>query len=303
MRQLPKLLISSDRYQECTIANVTPLRVLFWNLGSAASPFVVSALAAEHEPDIIVLVESDHGIAVTVEEINIRTGLRYEIPFSLPSLFQFLIRLPGDRAEPVYDDSYMAIKHVRPVLGDTFVLAAVHLPSKLFLGADEQAALCSRWIRHIRNAETRVGGARTLVIGDLNMNPFEPGLVGAEGFHAVSSRAVVARNTRTVLGEERKLFYNPMWSMMGDAAGPPGTYYYHSSKPINYFWNTFDQVLLRPELARHFIPGDVAVVSCAGGESLLGATGTPNKGVSDHLPIIATLRLGDLTDDVNKFVG
>ena len=87
---------------------MTPLRVLFWNLGSAASPSVVSALAAEHEPDIIVLVESDNGIAVTVEEINIRTGLRYEIPFTLPGRFQFLARLPGDRAEPVYDDSYMA---------------------------------------------------------------------------------------------------------------------------------------------------------------------------------------------------
>ena len=68
---------------------MTPLRVLFWNLGSAASPSVVSALAAEHEPDIIVLVESDHGIAVTVEEINIRTGPRYEIPFTLPGAFSF----------------------------------------------------------------------------------------------------------------------------------------------------------------------------------------------------------------------
>ena len=142
-----------------------------------------------------------------------------------------------------------------------------------------------------------------MLIGDLNMNPYEAGVVGTQALHAVMTREL----TRTVGGltarERHSCFYNPMWSMMGDAAGPPGTYYYHSSKPINYFWNTFDQVLLRPELARHFIPGDVAVVSCAGGESLLGATGTPNKGVSDHLPIIATLRLGDLTDDVNKFVG
>jgi len=197
----------------------------------------------------------------------------------------------------------MSIKHVQPILGHSFILAAVHLPSKLRLDADDQAGLCSRWVREVREAEARVGHLRTVVIGDLNMNPFEAGIVGAEGFHAVSSRAVAARNTRTVLAEERMFFYNPMWSMLGDALGPPVTYYYGSNKPITYFWNTFDQVLLRPELAQHFAPGDVIVASSAGGESLLGPGGTPNKRISDHLPVIATLRLEDVTDAVAESVG
>jgi hypothetical protein len=279
-------------FEETTCAGIlVPFRFLFWNMGSKATPSLVGTLAAEHEPDIIVLVESAHGIATTVEELITRTGLLYNIPFSATDRIQFLVKMPADHVQPVYDGVGMSIKHVQPILGQSFILVAVHLPSKLQLDTSEQSALCSRWVRHVREAETRVGHLRTVLIGDLNMNPFEPGVVGAEGFHAVSSRAVAARKTRTVLNEKRPLFYNPMWSMMGDVMGPAGTYYYASSNPITYFWNTFDQFLLRPELARHFAPGDILVTSSAGSESLLGPRGFPNKRISDHLPVIGTIRL------------
>lgn len=226
-----------------------------------------------------------------IEEVRASTGLLYDIPLNLTERIQFMVKMPGDRVQPLYDGGAMTIKHVQPFVGQSFLLGAVHLPSKLHLDADEQASLCSRWARHVRDAETKVGHLRTVIIGDLNMNPFEPGVIGAEGFHAVSSRVVAARGTRVVLDEERLLFYNPMWSMMGDAVGPPGTYYYASSNPITYFWNTFDQVLLRPELARHFVPGDVVVLSSTGGESLLAPGGFPNRKICDHLPVIGTIRL------------
>ena len=260
-------------------------------MGSVATPSLVGTLAAEYKPDVIVLAESTHGIANLVEEVNVRTGLLYNIPFQVTDRIQFLIKMPSERVQPLYDGEVMAIRHVQPILGQSFVLAAVHLPSKLFLTTEDQAALCCRWVRYICEAETKVGHLRTVVIGDLNMNPFEPGVVGAEGLHAVSSRAVAGRKTRTVLDKERPLFYNPMWAMMGDAVGPPGTYYYASSKPITYFWNTFDQILLRPELARYFVPGDIVVASSVGDKSLLSPGGLPNNKVSDHLPIIGTIRL------------
>ncbi len=261
-------------------------------MGSNATPALVGALAAEYKPDVIVLAESAYGIAMLVEEVNTRTGLLYSIPLHVAGRIQFLVRMPGERVQPLYDDgAYMAIKHVQPVLGRSFILAAVHLPSKLHRDTEDQTTLCCRWVGNICDAETKAGHVRTVVIGDLNMNPFEPGVVGSEGLHAVSSRTVAARKTRKVLNEERRLFYNPMWSVMGDAASPPGTYYYASSDPITYFWNAFDQILLRPDLARYFVPGDVAVVYSAGGKSLLNSRGVPNNKISDHLPIMGTIRL------------
>jgi hypothetical protein len=274
-----------------SIPTLIPIRLLFWNMASKATPSLVATLAAEHDPDIIILVESAYATATTAEELFIRTGLVYDVPLSLTDRIQFLVKMPAEYVQPLYDGPGMSIKHVQPILGRTFLLAAVHLPSKSHLDTTNQATLCSRWVQYIHEAEKTVGHLRTLLVGDLNMNPFEPGIVGAEGFHAISSRAVAARETRTVLRVKRPFFYNPMWSLMGDAVGPPGTYYYASSNPISYFWNTFDQVFLRAELARHFLPGDVAVVSMVGNESLVGSGGGPRKKISDHLPLIGTIRL------------
>jgi hypothetical protein len=272
-------------------------------MGLTATPSMVATLAAVHEPDVIILVESNHGVAITVEALNLHTEFLYQIPFSVNDRFQIFARMPPKRVHPVYDGHYLTIKQIEPVLGQNILLAAVHLPSKLRLDAQEQACLCNRWARNISEAEIKVGHLRTVVIGDLNMNPFEDGLVGAEGFHAISSRTVVAREARTVLGEKRSFFYNPMWSMMGDVAGHAGTYYYASGGPIAYFWNTFDQVLLRPEFARNFISGDVAIITSVDGKRLLDSKGIPDKDISDHLPIIATLRLEDTTNGSPKSLG
>ena len=49
------------------------------------------------------------------------------------------------------------------------------------------------------------------------MNPFEHGVVAANGLNAVMARKVAARDTRTVLAHEYPFFYNPMWGHFGDA--------------------------------------------------------------------------------------
>ena len=127
------------------------------------------------------------------------------------------------------------------------------------------------------------------------MNPFELGLISSEGLHAVMDRAVAAKVNRTVSGELRHFFYNPMWSLMGDLSpGPPGTYYRHASAPAEYFWHSFDQILLRPTLLGSMVPSDVRVITNTGGTSFLGRSGVPDKSVSDHLPICATIRLTEV---------
>jgi hypothetical protein len=152
----------------------------------------------------------------------------------------------------------------------------------------------------IARLEKQIGHSRTIVIGDFNMNPFEAGLVSSEGFHATMARSIAGRKSRTVLGEVRHFFYNPMWSLLGDCSpGPPGTYFYPSSPPLAFLWNTYDQVLLRPDLANFFEPGDVRVIDSAGSQSLLTSAGIPNRAVSDHLPLFVTGRLEEL-DYVDK---
>jgi hypothetical protein len=136
--------------------------------------------------------------------------------------------------------------------------------------------------------EDKVGHRRTVLVGDFNMNPFEAGLVGAAGLHSVMSRQVASRLVRTVQDREYRFFYNPMWSHFGDSKRKTaGSYYYDNSEQVNYFWNMFDQVLMRPELAERFDPGELSIVASVGSDSLVRADGRPDgTRYSDHLPII-----------------
>jgi hypothetical protein len=118
-------------------------------------------------------------------------------------------------------------------------------------------------------------------------------MVGADALHAVMSRHIAARATRLVAGEERRFFYNPMWNHFGDHPPcPPGTYYYRGSNQVVFFWNMFDQVLIRPDLLEFFRDEDLSILDSAGGTQLLTAGGTPDTSIgSDHLPILFRLLL------------
>jgi len=88
----------------------------------------------------------------------------------------------------------------------------------------------------ILEAERRVGHARTVLIGDLNMNPFEAGMIAADGLNAVMDKRIAAKGFRKVSGKRMQFFYNPMWSRLGDESiGPSGTFYYRSSDIMAIF--------------------------------------------------------------------
>ncbi len=239
-----------------------------------------------------------------VERLNSEGIALYRLPFGLSQSFILIAALPLDGVSPLYDAPGVSIRHLRPPLGDSVLFTALHLPSKLHLSAEEQALLASRVMRQIERCEQEVGHQRTVVIGDFNMNPFETGLVNSEGFHAMMSRDIVEKGSRVVSGGRRHFFYNPMWSLMGDcSAGPPGTYYYAGSSPMTLFWNTFDQVLLRPDLATRFRPGDVRVLDVNGDTALLTRHGVPRREISDHLPISLTLQLEGVADGDQEPLG
>ncbi len=137
------------------------------------------------------------------------------------------------------------------------------------------------------------GHTRTLLVGDLNMNPFESGMIAAGSLNAVMTRDLADRVTRRVQRRDYPFFYNPMWSLLGDATrGPAGTYYRDSGDHHDYFWNMFDQVLVRPTLLPHFRNEDIMIPSDDGTASLLNARGFLDENcASDHLPLLFKLNL------------
>jgi len=170
---------------------------------------------------------------------------------------------------------------------DELLIAAAHLPSKQDYSDESQVFEAVHFARQIEDAEKHCGHQRTVVIGDLNMNPFEAGMVAASGgLHAVGSRRVAERERRTVHARPYQFFYNPMWAHFGDRGETAGTYYYESGEPLCYFWNMFDQVLLRPALLDGFTHEQVRIVTRVGKSSLV-RDGCPDKEMwSDHLPVV-----------------
>ena len=66
-------------------------------------------------------------------------------------------------------------------------------------------------MKDIENAEQRVGHDRTVIFGDFNMSPFEPEMVGAQGFHSVMDREIARAGSRKIQGKDYNFLYNPMW--------------------------------------------------------------------------------------------
>jgi len=229
---------------------------LYWNLNRRRDiTDLIVALVDEHDVDLLILSECSIPVVELQLALNEGKPKKFGLPYNpIPDPDPLILtRFPSSTLTSVRDDKGATIRKFSPLLGPELLLVAVHFPSKLRRTEADLAALSQRVARIIEEEEEKRGHRRTLVVGDLNMNPFEPGVVGADTLHAVMTRERARRISRTVDGKQRFFFYNPMWSHFGEyPSGPPGTYHYSSFSYMGYFWNMFDQVLLRPELLDYF---------------------------------------------------
>ena len=263
--------------------------ILFWNINQKPLLSEIVSLCHSHEVDILILAECKLSDVEILQAINPDIERKYIAPYNFLSPYlSWFYRYSPECIFPVSDERRISIRKISPPIGNDFILTALHLPSKLRMQDKEQIYECVRVMDSIEEAETRLEHDRTIVIGDFNMNPFEDGMISADGFHAVMDRNVASKDSRKVQNKDCKYFYNPMWRLMGnDATQALGTYYYRSGY-ITYFWNTFDQVLLRPSLLNYFKSEDITIISQVGNKDLI-KNNKIDKSFSDHLPIMVKL--------------
>jgi exonuclease III len=266
--------------------------VLFWNINKKDLRQDLRVLCRDHNVDVLILAECKQSDAEILEALNFEPN-GYETHFNyLSSRLSFFFRYNLDVVTCVFDEGGVSIRQLLPPIGESILLVGLHLPSKLHWTEDDQKFHARHVAEIIQEAESQVGHSRTLAIGDFNMNPFEAGLVSSDGFHAVMTQPIAQRGSRQVQGQQSKpFFYNPMWGLMGDSSpGSPGTYYFDKGGYVNYFWNTFDQALLRPDLLKYFSQDNLKVISQIGNKSLVTHNGLL-KSASDHLPLLIKLEI------------
>jgi hypothetical protein len=180
---------------------------------------------------------------------------------------------------------------VTPPRGIELVLAIAHLASPAYKDLRARHSRLIGFASDVRGAEKAAANDRAVVVGDLNLNPFDDALLNVRGLNALADRRTVLRKDPRRFGrvqvEEFRLFYNPMWGHFGDSVPPPGTYYYDQTNPeVDPLWNIFDQVLLRPALLDRFRSKNLKILTTDGTVSFVWSDGRPNGDVySDHLPI------------------
>ncbi len=271
--------------------------ILFWNINKKPLIEDIVYLCHTNEVDILILAESEIAEVELLEALNSNIERIYLSPYNPSSRLFFFFRYPPESISLVSDEEGVAIRRINPPIGADILLVALHLSSKMYMTEDDQKFQAARVAQLIQEAESRVGHMKTLVIGDFNMNPFEVGLVGADCFHAVMDKNIAKKRSRKVQKQRRFYFYNPMWGLMGDSSPvPSGTYYYPNSRYVNYFWNTFDQVLLRPDLLDAFSKENLAVISKIGGKDLI-VNQKISSTSSDHLPIMISLSIEGMIDN------
>ncbi len=268
------------------------LTCVFWNTNKRDRRELICQLVSERSVDVLAIAEPRVPATELADAISLSLGTRYQPSDSEPSRLQVIC---GPRASGVRRRfSEPAGKIVIHSLGsghDEISLVFAHLMSRRHWSLRSQSAQVKVLADDIRSHEEDVGHRRTVLLGDLNLDPFDTALVDATGLHAMMTRHAVRRGSREVQSRDYPFFYNPMWGFFGDRSdGPPGTCSFpQRGDPISYDWSIFDQVLIRPDLLKRFI--NVEIVTRIGDVSLAApSSGRPNKAVgSDHFPIVLQL--------------
>lgn len=261
----------------------------FWNLNNHDLADLLYDLVEEQNIDLIFLAECNLKPAYVLRKLNKHTNAFYFCAGITCDKIQIYTKFKDSLLGLLSETRRMTARYLySPVLNNNITLLCLHLPSKLHWTGDDQAAYLLGVKSFVDSVESLVGHKQTVVFGDFNMHPFEHGLVQSGGFHTTMERAIARRLVRKIDGVEYDFFYNPMWGFLGDLGKGKvsGTHYYSPAKPINYHWNLFDQVIMRPGLIDYFDDEYLDIVTEIKGTSLLTEAGLiDSKHFSDHLPI------------------
>ena len=269
------------------------LRILFWNLRKNASLIQpLAAMVRERLVDVVVTVENPLAPDEMRESLSTASGVRFSVHAGRNNTRALVFSCgPAEVGQTVAESPYLAIYPISSH-GVSILLAVFHGISLLEnkpVDLNEEACVAAQLLR---DTETERQHRRTVLVGDFNLNPFDDGMAKARGFFGVMSRAVAAREQQRLKFNDYPLFYSPMWSRLGDLSpGPPGTFFRRRTSHLEYYWHTYDQVLIRPVLLDAFDPANFEVLERVGSVELL-EDGVPNGEVlSDHLPVFIGLDL------------
>ncbi len=279
---------------------------LFWNLRgeqkttlSRRQPNLLRSIGrlAGKPVDVFVLAECPIDPSLIMSSLNEKARKKFSRIPSFSQRIAFFSHIKEDDwIDRYYDGINDRITAQEFLLGPPpgLLVVGAHLDAPTFQSLDDRAEKARALASEIKLIERDVGHSRTILVGDLNMNPYDPGLIQPSALHAAITRQLAISVQKLKVRKGYSSFYNPMWSCFGESrytegqtikSKPPGTYLFPNTEaPTNLFWNIYDQVLLRPEIMDYLT--SVEILDSDGQDSLVTKGGRPKvRTHSDHLPI------------------
>lgn len=269
--------------------NLQKIRILFWNVNKKNLDDLVAQIATHHDVDIIVL--NEHTSTNTLNHLQTSVKETYYVPNIIQerNRFHCFCRNTKFGMEEIHDGSRTSFRRLN-VGTKVVLLALVHGVDVRNYDVDARRDFCGILVDDILFVTGEQKNTHVILLGDFNMNPYEPGICSARGLNAMTTKGCTERGTRTFLGTKYDFYYNPMWSLFGDnSSGPAGTIY-DKSPQGKYGWSMFDQVIVHHSLVNLF--DEVEILDHTGQTSLAKCNGRPDSSEkSDHFPILVTLQV------------
>ncbi len=267
------------------------MNFLFWNIKKKDSFFdLICELVKDNTIGVLMLAEFPDGKQAELERKlkKIDNAYRYVVPIKVSAKVEVFTNLSRGDLKNVSDERrFSVMRYHSKGLNKDFNIILCHLISKVNYDEHDQAKEARKIAAEIISVEEYCKSDLSIVCGDLNMNPFEEGLVGSDCLNAVMSKEIAKKRARTVMGNKYKMFYNPMWGLWGDNGRgvAPGTMYYNPSRHMQLYWNMYDQVLIRPGVIPFFVDKYLEIITSSRSKSLLSDNHILKAMYSDHLPI------------------
>ena len=173
--------------------------------------------------------------------------------------------------------------------GQDILLVGVHLSPNPTSISDTRKFEIRSIMTDIDSDEQLVFGEkphRSMIIGDMNANPFDSEMINKDSFNAVLFKDIIEQSDKVIFEkEEFERFYNPTLDYINENNKNYGSFYYSSG--INcLYWYCYDQVLLRKDLIKQFVSMDyIKEIK----ETKLINRIAPDKSISDHLPLLVKM--------------
>ena len=259
------------------------MNILFWNIAGHDVSRHIAACAMEQHADVICLAE--HRAVDPRRLCELLKGYKWVNDKAGCDAIRLFARPTVVVVDQSERDRFIVC--LVECERERYILSATHLPDRRNNPTPEKRCRILRsLVAEARALENVHDCTNSIVIGDLNANPFDPELTSLDTLNATLFRDVIARlGKRTSYGRECPLMYNPVLDSLRDDPDNNGSYYVIDGTPPIY-WHCLDQVVVSASLAGRVI--SMRYLREIGGESIVGNAG-PRRDVSDHLPLITTI--------------